>query len=74
MQQLLAPAVFLTATRRIQSQSLNARNFLISEPVLWLFVLICLFFFFFRIKKMVQRFSASDLNVVVGLSLPSLAK
>ena len=32
MQQLLAPAVFLTLAPNIQSLSLNTRNFLISEP------------------------------------------
>ena len=36
MQQLLAPSVFLTRAPNVQSLSLNARNFFISEPVLLL--------------------------------------
>ena len=35
IQHFLAPAVFQTLAPNVQSLSLNARNFLISEPVLW---------------------------------------
>ena len=38
MQQLLEPSVFLTLAPNVQSLSLNTRNFLISEPLLLLYI------------------------------------
>ena len=51
MRQLLVPAVFLTLAPNVQSLTLNARNFLISEPILLLLVLLLLLFFFFLLIK-----------------------